>query len=283
MTDNISFDNKTKITWCPGCGNFSLIASLKKALSASGLRPEEIVLVGDIGCSSKITDYVEVNTFTGLHGRAVPLAQGIKLANHDLNVIAVGGDGGLYAEGGNHIIHASRRNINMTLIVNNNQIYGLTKGQTSPTSEKDYISSATPDGVIEKPINPILIALASGASFAARGYAGDIMQLTEIFSQAIAHKGFAIIDVLSPCVSFNKVNTLAYYKERVYKVDEDPAFDKTDLGQAIEKARQFGDKIATGIIYQSNEPSYEEQVSVLSKGTLVGQNAGSIDISPLLV
>ena len=280
--NNLNFNNTSKISWCPGCGNFSIIAALKKALIVHGRNPEDIVLVGDIGCSSKITDYVEVNTFTGLHGRAVPAAEGIKLANHDLEVIAIGGDGGLYAEGGNHIIHAARRNINITLIVNDNQIYGLTKGQYSPTTEHGYISGPTPDGAIETPINPLFVALASGATFVARGFAGDNVQLADIFAKAIAHKGFGIVDVLSPCVSFNKVNTLLSYKDRVYKLEDEETYDKTNLTQALEKVRELADRVPTGILYQVSQPTYEDQIKVLQNGPLVGQNVGSIDIKPLL-
>lgn len=283
MENNYTYNNDTKNTWCPGCGNFMIMAALKKAMANLGLAPENVVLVGDIGCSSKMADYTEVNTFTSLHGRSVPLAEGVKLANHALNVVAVGGDGGLYAEGGNHFIHAARRNINFTMLVNDNQVYALTKGQVSPTSPKHYISGPTPDGVIEQPINPVFVALATGATFVARGYAGDLAQLTDIITKAIKHRGYSLVDVLAPCVSFNKVNTLAYYKDRVYKLEDESAYDKTNLTQALEKAREFADHIPTGILYEIDGPAYEDQVKVLENGPLVGQNQGSIDISPLLV
>ncbi|MDO8513484.1 MAG: 2-oxoacid:ferredoxin oxidoreductase subunit beta [bacterium] len=277
-----NFDNKNQITWCPGCGNFSIIAALKNALKTLNYKPHDIVLAGDIGCSSKLTDYVEVNTFTGLHGRVIPLAQGIKLANHKLHVIAIGGDGGLFAEGGNHILHAARRNINITVIVNDNQVYALTKGQASPTSEKKFISGPTPEGTIENPINPLLVALASGATFIARGWAGDNTGLSEIFAQAISHDGFSIVDVLSPCVSFNKINTLEYYKSRVYKLVDDATYDKSDLTQAFEKVRLWGDHIPIGVIHEASGPTYEKQIPVLQKGTLVSQNNGLIDTEKLL-
>jgi 2-oxoglutarate ferredoxin oxidoreductase subunit beta len=252
-------------------------------LKTINYKPEEIVIAGDIGCSSKIADYIEVNTFSGLHGRVVPLADGVKLANHKLHVIAIGGDGGLYAEGGNHLLHAARRNINITVIVNDNQIYGLTKGQVSPTSDKDFVTGPTPDGAIELPINPLFIALASSATFVARGFAGDNNQLSNIIKESILHKGFSIVDILSPCVTFNKVNTIQSYKDRVYKLEDKPDYDKTNLTQALEKVREWGDHIPTGILYQISAPTYEDQVNVLKKGPLVGQNSGSIDVSNLLV
>lgn len=282
MTDPINLDNNTQITWCPGCGNFSLMMALKNAIKNMNLKPEKVVLVGDIGCSSKIACYIETNTFGSLHGRAIPMAEGIKLANHGLKVIAFGGDGGLYAEGGNHILHAARRNINITLIVNDNQIYGLTKGQVSPTSEKKYISGPTPDGSIEIPFNPLFVSLACGTTFAARGFAGDSPQLVKIFTEAISHNGFSIVDVLSPCVSFNKINTLESYKQKVYDLETDQSYDKADLTQALAKVREWGDHIPTGVLYQIISPSYEDQVAVLQKGPLVGQNVGDIDVSPLL-
>lgn len=276
------FDKNCKPDWCPGCGNYGIWASLKNAFVNLSLKPENVVVAGDIGCSSKLPEYVRAYNFVGLHGRVIPLASGIKLANHELTVVAVGGDGGIYGEGGNHLLHAARRNINMTVIVNDNHVYALTKGQASPTTDAGAKTSATPAGSLEIPLNPILVALASGASFVARGFAGDPPHLTKLIEMALTHKGFAIIDILQPCVSFNNVNTFQWYVERVYKLDEEKNHDFSDLSAALTKAQEWGDRIPVGLIYQHERPTCEEQIPTLKSKPLVAYNPDRIDISPLL-
>ncbi len=278
---DINLDNNTKITWCPGCGNFSIIASLKSAIKQTNIAKEKFIIVGDVGCSSKMPYYIDLNTLNSLHGRAVPTAEGIRLANTDLNVIAIGGDGGLYGEGGNHILHAARRNINITLLVANNQIYGLTKGQASPTSYKGTITGATPGGTIETPFNPLAISLMCGATFVARGFSADIPQLSSLIYQGITHKGFSIIDILSPCISFNKVNNLQWYKDHTYKLEDEAKHNPVNFEQALAKVQKDFDKIPVGVIYQKTAPTYEEQVSTIAEKSLISQNIDQVDITNL--
>lgn len=254
------FDTRGKPNWCPGCGNYSIWECMKKALEDLKLPAENVVMTSGIGCSSKLPHWVRVNCLNGLHGRPIPLGTGVKLANHKLDVIVHGGDGDGYAEGTNHFVHFCRSNINMTYVVHDNQIYGLTKGQASPTSDEGFITKTTPFGVIEKAINPITLALASGATFVARGFAGDKDHLTELFKKAIKHKGAALVDVLQPCVTFNKVNTYDWYKKRVYKIKPLKTIDS-----ALKKSIEWGKKIPIGVFYQNVEKTYEEKIPVLKK------------------
>ncbi len=261
MVDISELETKGKPNWCPGCGNYGIHIAVKKAISELGLKPHNVVMTSGIGCSSKLPHWVRVYAFNGLHGRPLPLAVGVKLANHNLTVIADGGDGDGYAEGTNHFVHFCRSNIDITYIVHDNQIYGLTKGQASPTSDIGMVTKTTPFGVLREPINPVLLALASGATFVARGFAGDIEGLKEILKKAISHKGAALVDVLQPCVSFNKVNTYSWYKERVYYLDK--PFDTRE--EAMEKAMEWGDRIPIGVFYQVREKTYEEKFPQLKK------------------
>ncbi|MEJ2235965.1 MAG: thiamine pyrophosphate-dependent enzyme [Syntrophobacterales bacterium] len=207
--------------WCPGCGNFSILEAVKQGLVDSGIAPHEILVVSGIGQAAKAPHYLNANVFNGLHGRALPVATGAKLANPNLRIIVESGDGCNYGEGGNHFLAAIRRNIDLTLIVHNNQIYGLTKGQASPTSEEGLVTKAQPEGVASLPFNPIAVAVAMQASFVARGFSGMIDHLAGLIQQGLAHEGFALIDVLQPCVSFNKVNTFAWYKKRCYTLPDE--------------------------------------------------------------
>ena len=209
-----------KPSWCLGCGDFGIWVSLKNSIVQLGLNPWEVVLVSGIGCSGKLPYWVKTYGFNGLHGRPMPVAEGIKLANHGLTVIVIGGDGDQYGEGGNHLLHAARRNVNLTLLVHDNQIYGLTTGQYSPTTEIGQKNKATPVPTVEAPVNPLSFALAAGATFVARGFAGDNKQETYLLTEAIKHKGFAIVDTMQPCVTFNHHNTFAWFYERVYKLEE---------------------------------------------------------------
>jgi len=266
------FNGGQKSTWCVGCGDFGILAGLKQALAGLDLQPHQVMLVSGIGCGSKLPHYMKANGYNSLHGRALPIAQGIKLANHDLKVIAVTGDGDGYGIGQGHFIHAMRRNADITHIVENNQVYGLTKGQYSPTSERGYISTFSPEGALEYAINPMALALSAGATFIARAFAGDPKHLSTVLQAAISHPGYAIVDCLQPCVTYNKVNTYEWGRSVTYKLDAEEGYDPTDRQQAWHKAHEWGDRIPIGILYQNTQrPTYEQQVSALKKGPLVHQ------------
>jgi 2-oxoglutarate/2-oxoacid ferredoxin oxidoreductase subunit beta len=281
MTNLQDLQTKCSPNWCPGCGDFGIQAAVKNAIVEMDLDPAEIAISTGIGCGSKINQWVNTYGFAGLHGRSVPVAMGIKLANPELTVIDVGGDGDGYGIGMGHFINTMRRNLNITYIVQNNQIYGLTLGQTSPTSEKGAKGPSTPQGVIEEPVNPIRLALSSDATFIARGFAGDIKHLTELIVAGINHKGFSLIDVLQPCATFNKVNTFKFFRERVYKLEEVEGYDKTDLSKAFEIAGEWGDKIATGVFYQVDKPVYEDCDPGLRSGNPVKADISAVDIGAI--
>ena len=270
MTVTIADYNGLTPAWCPGCGNFGILAAVKKALVELNLDPHNILLVSGIGQAGKLPHYTKGNGFNSLHGRPLPPAIGAKLANSELTVIAISGDGDGYGEGGNHFIHAARRNHDITYLVHNNQIYGLTKGQTSPTSDIGFVTKTTPQGA-PPPINPITLAIAAGASFVARAFAGDIDYLSQIIKQGINHRGFALIDILQPCVSFNHKNTYQWYKERVYKLEQDGNYDPSDKNAAFKKAQEWGEHIPTGVFFREDRPTYESEFSALRKDTLVSQ------------
>ncbi len=248
-----------KPTWCPGCGDYAVLLALKKALLALNKDPHEVVVVSGIGCSGKISDYIKAYGYHGIHGRVLPTATAIKLANPTLTVIGAGGDGDGYAIGGNHFLHVCRRNPDITYIVMNNMIYGLTKGQTSPTSLKGFITGTTPYGAVEGPVEPLYIALSMGATFVARGFSGDPKTLAEIFTQAIQHKGFSLVDVYSPCVTFNKFNTYDWFKENIVK-NEKPFESRAEAISHIMDVWNSG-KVPVGIFYkEENSVSYDEQL-----------------------
>jgi 2-oxoglutarate ferredoxin oxidoreductase subunit beta len=267
MSGTNDFRSDDPIAWCPGCGNFGILSAWKKALAEMDLEPEEILMVSGIGQAAKLPHYLRCNTFNGLHGRALPVATGAKLANHELVVIAEGGDGDGYAEGGNHFIHAMRRNIDITYLVHDNQIYGLTKGQASPTSDENMVTGTTPYGNAVCPERPLALAVASECSFVARGYAGEMEHLKELMKKAVKNRGFSLLEILQPCVSFNKKNTRDWYKEKVYKLEEG-SHDPFDRLAAFQKALEWGDKIPIGIIYQSLRKSYEELLGLEGKAPL---------------
>jgi 2-oxoglutarate ferredoxin oxidoreductase subunit beta len=258
-----------KPAWCPGCGNFGILEALNRALIEMGIEPHQVLLVSGIGQAGKLPHYTRGNVFNSLHGRPIPPAVGAKIANSDLTVIAVSGDGDAYGEGGNHFVHAARRNHDITYLVHDNQVYGLTKGQASPTSDVGFVTKTTPYGAAS-PINPIALAIVSGASFVSRGFAGDVDHLANLIKKGIAHRGFALIDILQPCISFNHKNTFQWYKERVYKL-EDERYDPGDKKAALERALEWGDRIPIGVIYQVKSLAYEQQLPPLSKGPLVNQ------------
>ncbi|MFC1846118.1 2-oxoacid:ferredoxin oxidoreductase subunit beta [Chloroflexota bacterium] len=256
--------------WCPGCGNFGILQAVNEALVELKIEPYQVLMVSGIGQSGKLPHYSKCNMLNTLHGRTLPTATGAKIANPELIVIAVGGDGDGYGEGGNHFIYAMRRNNDITYLVHNNQVYGLTKGQASPTSDQGFITKTTPQGSW-LPVNPIALALAAGASFIARGFAGDVKHLASLIKQGIKHRGFALIDILQPCVSFNHRNTYDWYQERIYRLDQDASYNPGNKTIAFEKAQEWGERIPIGIIYQTELQVFEDQLPALKKGPLVRQ------------
>ncbi|MBI4687941.1 MAG: 2-oxoacid:ferredoxin oxidoreductase subunit beta [Nitrospirae bacterium] len=255
--------------WCPGCGNFGILRAFKEAALELAIEPHQFTVVSGIGQAGKLPHYLRCNTFNGLHGRTLPVATGLRLANHDMLVVAVAGDGDCYGEGGNHLIHAMRRNINVKLLVHNNQIYGLTKGQPSPTSMEGMVAKNQPFGVFAEQLNPLAMAVALDCSFVARGFAGDIGSLKDLIKEAIRHKGFALIDILQPCITFNKINTFQWYKERMYPVDS--AYDPFNRVEAFRKALEWGERIPIGIIYKNDRPILEERIPIIKEKALVRQ------------
>jgi len=252
-----------KPAWCPGCGNFGILTAFKRAMFELGVEPYEFVIVSGIGQSGKFPHYTQCNTFNGLHGRTLPVATAIRLANHDMPVWAFAGDGDCYGEGGNHWIHAMQRNINVKLVVHDNQVYGLTKGQPSPTSMPGMKVTNLPTGVLSDALNPMPVAISMGCSFVARGFSGQIDQLTELFKEAWNHKGFALLDIFQPCVTWNKLNTYDWYRKHCYPLE---GHDPEDFDLAYKRALEFGEKIPTGILYRNSRETYEERVPVLAGG-----------------
>lgn len=266
------FRNNVKPNWCPGCGDFSIQAAIQRAAANVGLEPTNLAVISGIGCSGRISGYINAYGLHGIHGRALPIAQGVKLANRDLTVIASGGDGDGFAIGMGHTIHAIRRNINITYIVMDNQIYGLTKGQTSPRSGEGFKTKSTPEGSIESTLSPLEIALASGATFVAQSFSSDIKQLTSLIEQGIQHEGFSLINVFSPCVTFNKVNTYDWFKENIVNLDTMPDYDASNRALAMTKLMETGSMI-TGLIYQNKvRRSYEDLVHGFTKEPLAHQS-----------
>lgn len=256
-------------SWCPGCGNFAILKAFKELLVELQIEPRQIAVVSGIGQAAKLPHYIKCNTFNGLHGRALPVATGIRLANHAMPVIVTTGDGDCYGEGGNHLLAAMRRNINVKVFVHDNQIYGLTKGQPSPTSSEGTVARNTPFGVISGQFNPMALAVAFDCGFAARAFAGDTAHLKTLMAAAMNHNGFALIDILQPCVTFNKVNTYEWYRERVYNIE--PEYNPEDRMAAFSKSLEWGDRIPIGVIYRNNRPTFEEQIPMLASEPLVQQ------------
>ncbi|HOD81882.1 MAG: 2-oxoglutarate oxidoreductase subunit KorB [Planctomycetes bacterium ADurb.Bin126] len=262
----------TTPAWCPGCGNYPILKTINQALDECGIDPHRIVLVSGIGQAAKLPHYVDnpVNVFNGLHGRALPVATGIKLANHELTVIVTSGDGDMYGEGGNHFIHAIRRNVSLKVFVHNNQVYALTKGQASPTSEMGFVTKIQSHGVTSSPFNPLATAIMEDAAFVARSFSGDQEHLKKMMLDAIAvQTGFCLLDILQPCVTFNKLNTFRWYKDRVRKIDD--SHDAHDGRAALDLAFQWGDTIPIGVLYRGKRKGLESQIGALKKGPLVKQ------------
>ena len=253
--------------WCPGCGNFNILDSLKNALTDLALDPHDVLMVGGIGQAAKLPQYISANSFCGLHGRSVPPAAAAKIVNPRLTVIINSGDGDSYGEGGNHFIHNIRRNIDIAHFIHDNQVYGLTKGQASPTADPGSVTPVQVEGNLNIPFNPVLMAIAAGAGFVARSFSGKPDHLREMMKQAIRFKGYAMVDILQPCVSFNKINTFAWYNQRVYELDG--AYDNTDRAAAMIKSMEFGDRIPIGVLYQKEQPTFHEQHEVLRNGQIL--------------
>ncbi len=259
MSSSVYDIENLDIAWCPGCGDFPILDTLKQVLVELEIKPEELVMVSGIGQAAKTPHYMRANVFNGLHGRALSLATAIKAVNPNFTVIAHSGDGDMYGEGGNHFIHTIRRNPNITNIVNNNMVYGLTKGQASPTSKTGFQSSLKT--VTSEPFNPLAVAVALDASFVARAFAGDKDQTKEILKKAITHKGYALVDIFQPCVTFNKVNTYKWFKENIYYVDDN--YDPTDRSAAFQKSIET-EKYPLGVIYSNpDKPVFEDTVETI--------------------
>ncbi|CAH2212585.1 2-oxoacid:ferredoxin oxidoreductase subunit beta [Tepidibacter aestuarii] len=280
MSNNLSsvkkFDS-VETAWCPGCGNHGILTALKQALWELNLEPHEVLITSGIGQAAKTPQYINVNGFNGLHGRSLPPALGAKIANKNLKVIVNSGDGDTFGEGGNHVLHNMRRNIDIAHFVHDNQIYGLTKGQASPTTAAGQKTSTQTNGVINQPLNPIAFAIISGATFVARTFAGDKDHLVPILKKAIEHKGYAIVDIMQPCVIFNKVNTYQWYKENLYHLPK--THDKTNKIEALTKALEYedGKGVPMGIFYEVQKPTFIDQIPKLRDGDALVD----IDVNPM--
>jgi 2-oxoglutarate ferredoxin oxidoreductase subunit beta len=272
MATLADYRTNEKSWWCPGCGDFGVLAALQKALVASGIEPEKLAIVAGIGCSGKIGNYVNGYNLHVVHGRVLPAAMGVKLANRDLTVIATGGDGDAYAIGMGHFMHALRRNVNLTYIVMDNHVYGLTKGQYSPTSQHGFKTKTTPKGNIEEPVRPLTTALAAGATFVAQGFSSWQPQLAELIQRAIRHPGFALVNVISPCVTYNKVNTYDWYKQVLTNLETEPDYDPRDRVKAMQWLHEK-EELVTGLIFEDPESvPYEDRVPGFATEPLATQD-----------
>lgn len=271
----------SETAWCPGCGDIMILEALKDALNQLHKEPHEVLVVGGIGQAAKTAQYINTNGFCGLHGRALPAAVAAKMANPELSVIIDTGDGDAYGEGGNHFIHNIRRNVDIAHFVHDNQIYGLTKGQASPTSGRGHVTEVQPGGSVHEPMNPLLVAIAMGATFVARSFSGDREHVTQMMMEAINHKGYALLDILQPCVSFNKVNTFQWYNKRVYRLDV--SYDSGNKLAAMQKAMEWEDKIPLGVLYRETKPTYHDSVEMLRTGKpLVDRHIDSHTVQTLM-
>ena len=241
-------------TWCPGCGNFGIWLALKNALAELGIGTDDGVCVYGVGCHGNMYDWMKIYGVAALHGRTLPVAQGLKAANPALPVMVISGDGDGLGEGGNHFINAAKRNADISVFIHDNQVYGLTTGQASPTANIGFKTKSTPEGVIDEPLNPLALAISAGATFVARGFSGDIPGLTALMKAAIEHKGFSVVDILQPCVTFDKIHTYAWYRQRLYNMETPDTKIK-----ALELAMEWGDKIPVGIFYKEERQSPKEE------------------------
>lgn len=256
-------------TWCPGCGDWGIGASLKTAFVQLGYDPSSVFIVFGIGCSGNMNDFLNAYGLHSLHGRALPNAIGIKLANHKMPVIAIVGDGDCYGEGGNHFLHACRGNHDITVIVHDNGVYGLTTGQVAPTAQKGFKSKSTPSGIIEVSVNPLSLAISQGATYVAQAFAGNIPHLIDLIKKGIAHKGFSLINILQPCVTFNKINTYAYYQEKSYMLEDARKLNDIHASMELATIQSYAEKFPLGILYQDNKITFTDQLSQLAGKTLI--------------
>jgi 2-oxoglutarate ferredoxin oxidoreductase subunit beta len=275
------YESSYKNQWCPGCGNFGILEAMKAALVSLKIPPEQLLIVSGIGQAAKTPHFLKCNMFHALHGRALPLATGAKMANHNLKILVNSGDGDCYGEGGNHFMHAIRRNVDLTLLVHNNKTYGLTKGQASPTSDFGMVTPLQLRGVISESFNPLAVALSLGAGFVARGFSGNMEHLSRLIQEGISHKGFSLIDILQPCVSFNRINTYDWYKKRVYDLFEEN-YVPDNFEKAMNLARQWDEKIPIGIIYKEEKPTFTDRIEVLNQGPLISQKYDSGRLQALM-
>ena len=271
----------SETAWCPGCGNFGILRAVNKALTDLQIAPHEVLMVSGIGQAAKLPHYTRANVFNGLHGRPLPAAVAAKIVNTSLHVIAESGDGDAYGEGGNHFVHTMNRNPNLTYLVHNNQVYGLTKGQASPTTDLGFTTKMNPEGAWVA-LHPLAVAVACDCSFVARGFAGDIDYLAGLIEQGITHKGFALIEILQPCVSFNKKNTYSWYSERVYKVEDETGYNPEDRVAAFGKSLEWGDKIPVGVIYRHDRQTFDEYVGVAGQPPVVSEKPAARQIGSLI-
>lgn len=279
MNDKIFCTSET--AWCPGCGDHNILDALKQTLITLGKAPHEVLIVGGIGQAAKTPQYINTNGFCGLHGRGLPPAVAAKIVNKNLTVIVNTGEGDSYGEGGNHFIHNIRRNVDITHFAHDNQIYGLTKGQASPTSDIGHVTDVQPNGSNNIPMNPVALAIILGAGFVARAFSGDKEHLKEIMLEAIKYKGYALVDILQPCVSFNKINTFQWYNKRVYKLGE--GYEYKNKLKAIEKSMEWGDKIPLGILYKEEKPDFHDKISFLKNSkSLIDSEAKPKEISKFM-
>lgn len=254
--------------WCAGCGNFNIWGAFKKAAVQESWDNFNSVVVAGIGCHGHIVNFIKLTSFEGLHGRALPAASGMKMANHNLNVFVFMGDGDCFGEGGNHFLHACRRNHDLTVLLHDNSLYALTTGQTSPLTTHGIKTKSTPQGNLDEPINPLTLAITAGATFVARAYSGDMPQLANLMVEANKHKGMAVIDILQPCVTFNKTCTHGFYQEHIYYLED--SYDPTNKLKALERSMEFGEKhIPLGVLYKSNRDSYESQIPQIREKPLI--------------
>ncbi len=280
MTTMAQLQTPCNPNWCPGCGNLALWSSFKMAAVQEGWNNTNTSYVAGIGCHGHIVNFTKITAVEGLHGRAIPVASGLKMANHALNVFVFTGDGDCLGEGGNHFIHACRRNHDITILLHDNGLYALTTGQTSPASPHGFKSKSTPDGNPDWPLNPLTLAISAGATFVARGFTGDMAQLKDLIVAANKHKGISVLDILQPCVTFNKTLSHEFYHNNTYYLDS--TYDKTNKETAFKKSQEFGEKsVPLGILYEEDKPSYESQLSQLSQYPLVASNPIRKDLTDI--
>jgi len=268
------FKGRVEPDWCPGCGDYGVLAAVQKALVELQIPQHEVATISGIGCSSNFPGFIETYGMHTLHGRSLPVATGVKMANHALTVLVTGGDGDGFGIGCGHFVHAMRRNVDLTYLVMDNQIYGLTTGQTSPTSRLAMKTKTTPFGNVERPVNPVALALAAGATYVARGFSADQKHLTELIKNAIEHKGFSFIDIFSPCVTYNHDNTVQWFRPRVKRLEDNAAYDASDWNAAMEQSQIWGEEIPIGKFFERTDvPTLDSLEPVLDSGPLVQQSS----------